>query len=194
MFRLHLYAAVQPLLAGVAQWTPGASLAPGLPCALHERWAKTEAKLGRFLPRECQSVSALEDEEWCCQTGLNCRPLHYQWSALPLSYGSNAGIRIGRHRALPSGPISATGLPAVQACMISQNEKIGAISGLLRPFSLKTIDLAPILVPFPRQLASWPPGWIRPILDFARSGPSRPLELPQSRGMLLPTAVWTRDG
>ncbi len=21
----------------------------------------------------------------CCQTGLNCRPLHYQWSALPLS-------------------------------------------------------------------------------------------------------------
>ena len=25
---------------------------------------------------------------WCCQTGLNCRPLHYQWSALPLSYGS----------------------------------------------------------------------------------------------------------
>src|SRR5947207_13596474 len=27
-------------------------------------------------------------EDWCCQTGLNCRPLHYQWSALPLSYGS----------------------------------------------------------------------------------------------------------
>src|SRR3954466_2331277 len=27
-------------------------------------------------------------EKWCCQTGLNCRPLHYQWSALPLSYGS----------------------------------------------------------------------------------------------------------
>lgn len=29
--------------------------------------------------------------EWCCQTGLNCRPLHYQWSALPLSYGSMPG-------------------------------------------------------------------------------------------------------
>jgi hypothetical protein len=27
-------------------------------------------------------------EEWCCQMGLNHRPLHYQWSALPLSYGS----------------------------------------------------------------------------------------------------------
>ena len=29
--------------------------------------------------------------DWCCQTGLNCRPLHYQWSALPLSYGSMPG-------------------------------------------------------------------------------------------------------
>jgi hypothetical protein len=21
----------------------------------------------------------LQENEWCCQTGLNCRPLHYQW-------------------------------------------------------------------------------------------------------------------
>jgi hypothetical protein len=27
---------------------------------------------------------------WCCRTGLNCRPLPYQGSALPLSYGSVA--------------------------------------------------------------------------------------------------------
>src|SRR5690606_26975912 len=27
--------------------------------------------------------------EWCCQRGLNSRPLPYQGSALPLSYGSN---------------------------------------------------------------------------------------------------------
>ena len=26
--------------------------------------------------------------DWCCRTGLNCRPLPYQGSALPLSYGS----------------------------------------------------------------------------------------------------------
>src|SRR5688572_23886644 len=26
--------------------------------------------------------------KWCCRTGLNCRPLPYQGSALPLSYGS----------------------------------------------------------------------------------------------------------
>jgi hypothetical protein len=27
--------------------------------------------------------------KWCCRTGLNCGPLPYQGSALPLSYGSN---------------------------------------------------------------------------------------------------------
>ena len=52
---------------------------------------------------------------WCCQTGLNCRPLHYQWSALPLSYGSMPGnCRIG-----PRGPyrrpVLATRAPLVQA-------------------------------------------------------------------------------
>jgi hypothetical protein len=35
----------------------------------------------------------LRENEWCCQTGLNCRPLHYQWSALPLSYGSMPRIK-----------------------------------------------------------------------------------------------------
>src|SRR5688500_9851276 len=27
-------------------------------------------------------------KRWCCWTGLNCRPLPYQGSALPLSYSS----------------------------------------------------------------------------------------------------------
>ena len=54
-------------------------------------------------------------KNWCCQTGLNCRPLHYQWSALPLSYGSMPGIRgIG-----PKGPcrrpVLATRAPPAQA-------------------------------------------------------------------------------
>jgi hypothetical protein len=26
-------------------------------------------------------TGALRESGWCCQTGLNCRPLHYQWSA-----------------------------------------------------------------------------------------------------------------
>jgi hypothetical protein len=39
-------------------------------------------------------IGVSREKDWCCQTGLNCRPLHYQWSALPLSYGSmpDAGI------------------------------------------------------------------------------------------------------
>src|SRR5229473_4577346 len=33
---------------------------------------------------------------WCCRTGLNCRPLPYQGSALPLSYGSEEGTAARR--------------------------------------------------------------------------------------------------
>ena len=44
----------------------------------------------------------VQGKSWCCQTGLNCRPLHYQWSALPLSYGSVPGIRGNRPKRLPA--------------------------------------------------------------------------------------------
>src|ERR1700744_2897396 len=40
-----------------------------------------------------------KEGKWCCQTGLNCRPLHYQWSALPLSYGSMPRIQESAQRA-----------------------------------------------------------------------------------------------
>ena len=57
-------------------------------------------------------VADISWKEWCCQTGLNCRPLHYQWSALPLSYGSMPGIEGNRPkwpplggRFLPQGPL-----------------------------------------------------------------------------------------
>jgi len=56
---------------------------------------------------------------------------------------------------LPSGPISATGLPAVQACKTRPNEKIGPISGILRLFPPETTDFQPISVPIP---ANWPVG------------------------------------
>jgi hypothetical protein len=52
---------------------------------------------------------------WCCQTGLNCRPLHYQWSALPLSYGSMPGYENRPKRAPPRRPILATRPPHAQA-------------------------------------------------------------------------------
>ena len=35
-----------------------------------------------------QCLAVLLGLLWCCRTGLNCRPLPYQGSALPLSYGS----------------------------------------------------------------------------------------------------------
>jgi hypothetical protein len=42
---------------------------------------------------------------WCCRTGLNCRPLPYQGSALPLSYGSRfrRKSRPETGRSLPQG-------------------------------------------------------------------------------------------
>ncbi|MEA2913882.1 MAG: hypothetical protein QOJ15_5963, partial [Bradyrhizobium sp.] len=47
--------------------------------------------------------------------GLNCRPLHYQWSALPLSYGSMPGYENRPKRAPPRRPILATRPPHAQA-------------------------------------------------------------------------------
>ena len=43
--------------------------------------------------------------EWCCRKGLNFRPLPYQGSALPLSYGSNA-------KAADAGPVTIPEYPA----------------------------------------------------------------------------------
>src|SRR5438034_9327964 len=55
-------------------------------------------------------------EDWCCQTGLNCRPLHYQWSALPLSYGSMPGIEGNRPKWPPTRrPVLATRASLAQA-------------------------------------------------------------------------------
>ncbi len=38
---------------------------------------------------------------WCCRTGLNCRPLPYQGSALPLSYGSARRPEASEGRGMP---------------------------------------------------------------------------------------------
>jgi hypothetical protein len=53
--------------------------------------------------------------EWCCQTGLNCRPLHYQWSALPLSYGSMPGSGESAQKGRYRRPVLATRTPLAQA-------------------------------------------------------------------------------
>src|ERR1700675_3397020 len=84
--------------------------------ARRQRWEPSSAeKYRRDLHRVVRrgiSTGALKGkggraEKWCCQTGLNCRPLHYQWSALPLSYGSMRFghwiERIGRKRPYKAG-------------------------------------------------------------------------------------------
>jgi hypothetical protein len=60
-------------------------------------------------------IGLSREKDWCCQTGLNCRPLHYQWSALPLSYGSMPGYENRPKRPLQGGPILATRPEGAQA-------------------------------------------------------------------------------
>ena len=66
---------------------------------------------------DCDSrwFKQIKQGNWCCQTGLNCRPLHYQWSALPLSYGSMPRIRESANRPRQGGPILATRPEGAQA-------------------------------------------------------------------------------
>jgi hypothetical protein len=55
--------------------------------------------------REQREVAIYQGFSWCCRTGLNCRPLPYQGSALPLSYGSRfrRKSRPETGRSLPQG-------------------------------------------------------------------------------------------
>jgi hypothetical protein len=82
---------------------------------------------------------------WCCQTGLNCRPLHYQWSALPLSYGSMPGIQdsaeTGPYKAADpchKDPACASARPACAGLKKRQNQLakpangFGQLSGPVR--------------------------------------------------------------
>jgi hypothetical protein len=80
----------------------------------HARPARAAPQNGcrRRLRRKCisawgglsgkRSHGFMNRNGWCCQTGLNCRPLHYQWSALPLSYGSMPRRGNQPHKAPPS--------------------------------------------------------------------------------------------
>src|ERR1700736_1153565 len=68
-------------------------------------------------------IGVSQEDGWCCQTGLNCRPLHYQWSALPLSYGSVPGDgnqpKGSARRADPCHK-APTGASAGRACDLSK--------------------------------------------------------------------------
>jgi hypothetical protein len=66
---------------------------------------------------------------WCCRTGLNCRPLPYQGSALPLSYGSmrnatGSGPR-PRPRAAGSCHKDPARASAAEGCSGERNRQTG---------------------------------------------------------------------
>lgn len=149
--RRHLYAAVRFPCATLSRSGPRvpvgtrSSLRP-----LRERRGERGEQNSGVWCRENADPCLLHEMKWCCQTGLNCRPLHYQWSALPLSYGSMCWDQNRPPKGPTKRPISATGPPAAQACKDGQSEKIGAISGAIRLFWPETTDFPPILVRFPR--------------------------------------------
>jgi hypothetical protein len=60
-----------------------------------------------------------EGSRWCCRGGLNSRPLPYQGSALPLSYGSMPGIAFSEESAAMAShgrAVLATRPSLAQAC------------------------------------------------------------------------------
>ena len=59
---------------------------------------------------------------WCCRRGLNSRPLPYQGSALPLSYGSVSG---GAATRAGQGADSAIGVAPAQACRSEATPQAG---------------------------------------------------------------------
>ena len=70
-----------------------------------------------------------------------------------------------------------------------KRENRGDIGGITAVFARNDRLSADFGSDVPHQLASWLMRRIRPILSFARSGPSEPLELPHSPGMLPASAV-----
>jgi hypothetical protein len=113
-------------------------------------------------------------KNWCCQTGLNCRPLHYQWSALPLSYGSvPRTIRNGQNgfhrRADPCHKAPA----CASAGQRAGRSKMAGISAIRpRPPSF-TSDAARFDSRFPRPGFYAAVGWIMtsslPVISFGEA-------------------------
>ena len=101
--------------------------------------------------RFCSKINAPKGK-WCCQTGLNCRPLHYQWSALPLSYGSMPRIRESANRPRQGGPILATRPEGAQARERPARPSKAAMISPERPPMPSTGSVAGRSgSPFPRQ-------------------------------------------
>jgi hypothetical protein len=73
-----------PVRAAAARVKAGTATPKVIP-KQHAAAGKTDSFLAKETPRFSGCFSL---ENWCCRSGLNARPLPYQGSALPLSYGS----------------------------------------------------------------------------------------------------------
>ena len=107
---------------------------------------------------------------WCCRTGLNCRPLHYQWSALPLSYGSMPGTRgIGQKGSPLGAPVLATRAPLAQACGWAGNRPKWRKSAQVAAKPVDRANLPGKLGPNPVPISLLPPNH-----DLASGNPAQP--------------------
>ena len=167
--RRRLYAAVRFPCATLSRSGPRvpvgtrSSLRP-----LHRRRAIETCKTRALSAARMPIRAYFQKMKWCCQTGLNCRPLHYQWSALPLSYGSMCWDQ----NRPPEGPTKRADIchrpPRCASLQGRSKREIGAISGIIRPFGARNARLSgDFCSASPDQLASWPPRRIRGILGFA---------------------------
>ncbi len=84
--------------------------------------AKRAARTRRCIHRESAMTREpdltqmrMKERHWCCRTGLNCRPLPYQGSALPLSYGSRRDTRNRPQGRDQARAVLATRSPPTQA-------------------------------------------------------------------------------
>ena len=146
---------------------------------------RSEQSSGVWCRENANSCSLLK-MKWCCQTGLNCRPLHYQWSALPLSYGSMCP---DKNR--PEGPTRRADpchkAPRCASCRAVPNR---AKSGRYRGRNGRLRPERPTFADFGSDVpANWPVGQLGEFdnFEFRTIGQRRPLELPQSLGMLATT-------
>jgi hypothetical protein len=61
---------------------------PSVPVEVVE-WLKTGSQTKTWIYADFEGF--FREQGWCCQTGLNCRPLHYQWRGrdLKMPYPGN---------------------------------------------------------------------------------------------------------
>lgn len=169
----------------------GCPSAPGLPCALSTGEGNGREQNSGVWCRENACSCVFQEDEMVLpdRIELSTSPLPMECSTTELRQ------QCWDKNRPPQGPNQAgrylpQASPLCKLARTAKTRKSERYRGYHGCFGPKRPTFSRFWFRLPGQLASWPPGRIRPILDFARSGPWRPLELPQSLRMLSRTAVW----